>query len=45
MHDRLGAEFGINMSEVTWEGKDPNRQLRKADELPDNDQQQNRTGN
>lgn len=45
MHDRLGAEFGINMSEVTWEGKDPNREGRKADELPNNDQQQNRTKN
>ncbi|TAE05980.1 MAG: hypothetical protein EAZ96_03870 [Oscillatoriales cyanobacterium] len=45
MHDRLGAEFGINMSEVTWEGKDPDRELIEADELPNNDQQQNRTGN
>lgn len=44
MHDRLGAEFGINMSEVTWEGKDPNRIIRKADDLPDDDQQ-NRTRN
>ncbi|MEK0188918.1 hypothetical protein, partial [Microcoleus anatoxicus] len=45
MHDRLGAEFGIKMSEVTWEGKDPDRELIEADELPNNDQQQNRTGN
>ncbi len=45
MHDRLGAEFGINMSELTWEGKDPDRIIRKADDLPNNDQQQNRTGN
>lgn len=45
MHDRLGAEFGINMSEVTWEGKDPKRKLSGDDELPNNDQQQNRTGN
>lgn len=45
MHDRLGAEFGIKMSEVTWEGKDPDRELIEADELPKNDQQQNRTGN
>jgi hypothetical protein len=45
MHDRLGAEFGINMSKVTWEGKDPNRIIRKADDLPNNNQQQNRTGN
>ncbi|TAF07098.1 MAG: hypothetical protein EAZ78_00725 [Oscillatoriales cyanobacterium] len=27
MHDRLGAEFGINMSEVTWEGKDPKSEI------------------
>lgn len=45
MHDRLGTEFGINMSELTWEGKDPDRIIRKADDLPNNDQQQNRTGN
>jgi len=45
MHDRLGAEFGINMSEVTWEGKDPDRIIREADDLPSNSQQQNRTGN
>jgi len=45
MHDRLGAEFGINMSKVTWEGKEPDRIIRKADDLPNNDQQQNRTGN
>ncbi|XZO02554.1 MAG: hypothetical protein ACM65L_01800 [Microcoleus sp.] len=44
MHDRLGAEFGIKMSEVTWEGKYPNRKLSGDDELPNNDQQ-NRTGN
>lgn len=45
MHDRLGAEFGINMSEVTWEGKDPDRKLVGTNKLPNNDEQQNRTKN
>jgi hypothetical protein len=45
MHDRLGAEFGIKMSKLTWEGKDPDRELQKADKRPDDNQQQKRTGN
>lgn len=34
MHRILGDEFGVQMGELMWEGKDPNRQLRKADDLP-----------
>jgi hypothetical protein len=34
MHARLDAAFGVKMSEITWPGKDPNRALRKADQLP-----------
>lgn len=34
MHQALAEQFGIGMSELQWEGKDPNRQIRKADELP-----------
>jgi len=34
MHARLEAEFQVEMGEITWRGKDPNRALRKADELP-----------
>ena len=38
LHELLQAEFGINMSELWWEGKDPDRIIRKADELPKSDQ-------
>lgn len=38
MHAALEAEFGVKMGEVMWEGKDPNRILRKADQLPQSDQ-------
>jgi hypothetical protein len=34
MHARLEAEFQVGMSEIWWEGKDPNRTLRRADALP-----------
>jgi len=37
MHAALEAEFGVKMGEVMWEGKDPNRILRKADQLPQSD--------
>lgn len=37
LHELLQAEFGINMSELWWEGKDPDRIIRKADELPNSD--------
>ena len=37
MHAALEAEFGVKMGEVMWQGKDPNRILRKADQLPKND--------
>jgi DNA repair exonuclease SbcCD ATPase subunit len=36
MHQVLGDKFGVKMSELNWEGKDPQRQLRKADSLPHN---------
>ncbi len=38
LHELLQAQFGINMSELWWEGKDPDRILRQADELPKSDQ-------
>ena len=34
MHARLETEFQVGMSEIWWEGKDPNRVLRRADALP-----------
>ena len=34
MHTRLDEEFNVEMSEIWWEGKDPNRNLRRADVLP-----------
>ena len=34
MHARLDAEFQVEMSEIWWDGKDPNRLLRRADSLP-----------
>lgn len=35
MHEVLEEKFGVKMGELNWEGKDPQRQLRKADSLPD----------
>jgi hypothetical protein len=40
MHAALEAEFGVKMGEVMWEGKDPNRILRKADQIPKSEQRQ-----
>ena len=34
MHEVLAAQFGVQMGALDWEGKDPQRQLRKADSLP-----------
>ena len=34
MHTALQNEFGVQMSEVTWQGKDPNRIARTATDLP-----------
>ncbi len=34
MHEVLAAQFGVQMGVLDWEGKDPHRQLRKADSLP-----------
>jgi len=43
MHQVLADQFGVQMSELTWEGKDPNRQLRKADDLPSSQPARSRT--
>lgn len=37
MRKRVETEFGVRVGEVTWEGKDPNRVLRQADQLPRSD--------
>ncbi len=34
MHQALEDAFGIQMSELMWEGKDPGRRARQADALP-----------
>jgi len=34
MHRILETEFGVQMGELMWGGKDPNRQLHKADDFP-----------
>lgn len=34
MHQTLSAEFGLDMGEVTWDGKDPGRIRRGSKELP-----------
>lgn len=34
MHARLESDFQVEMSEIWWEGKDPERDLRRAEELP-----------
>jgi len=34
LHAALDEAFGIEMSELSWEGKDPDRRKRYADELP-----------
>lgn len=36
MHNTLQNEFGIQMSEVTWQDKDPKRITRTATDLPSN---------
>ncbi len=36
MHQVLGDKFGVEMSELQWENKKPDGNLRKADELPNN---------
>lgn len=43
MHRILETEFGVHMGELMWEGKDPNRQLRKADDLPQSGVRQQRS--
>ncbi len=44
MHSALQQEFGIQMGEISWQGKDPNRITRTATDLP-TDGQQSRSGN
>jgi len=34
LHRVLGETFGVHAGEVMWEGKDPNRNLKKRDALP-----------
>lgn len=34
MHSALENKFGVKMGEVLWQGKDPNRILRQAEQLP-----------
>ena len=34
MHARLQSDFQVEMSEIWWEGKDPERDLRRAEALP-----------
>jgi len=34
MHSALQQEFGIQMGEISWQGKDPNRITRTATDLP-----------
>lgn len=36
MHSALQQEFGVQMSEISWQGKDPNRIARTATDLPEN---------
>ncbi|MBZ0214771.1 MAG: hypothetical protein K8H99_13300 [Nitrospirae bacterium] len=42
LHD-IVAQFGVEMGEINWDGKDPDRILRKADELPRSGQERGRT--
>jgi len=44
MHSTLQQEFGIQMGEISWQGKDPNRITRTATDLP-TDVKQSRGGN
>ena len=44
MHSALQQEFGIQMGEISWQGKDPNRITRTATDLPTN-ANQSRGGN
>jgi hypothetical protein len=42
MHEHLQGEFGVQMGELQWQGKDPNRRLRQADRLPRSDSARSR---
>jgi len=42
MHTVLADKFGVQMGELQWQGKDPNRQLRKADQIPSDRQSHRR---
>lgn len=39
MHSALQQEFGIQMGEISWQGKDPNRTTRTATDLPTDSKQ------
>jgi DNA repair exonuclease SbcCD ATPase subunit len=39
----LETEFGVQMGEVQWEGKDPNRKIHQADSLPRSQSSRSRT--
>lgn len=39
MHTALQQEFGVQMGEIAWQGKDPSRITRTATDLPTNSQQ------
>lgn len=42
MHDALEQAFNIKAGELSWEGKDPNRRLRQADDLPSSGESRSR---
>jgi hypothetical protein len=43
MHATLEDKFGVQMGEVLWHGKDPNRALRQADQLPSSQRSRSRS--
>ncbi len=43
MHTGLEEKFGVKMGEVLWQGKDPNRTLRRANQLPSPQRSHNRS--
>jgi hypothetical protein len=45
MHSALQQEFGIQMDEISWQGKDPNRITRTAKDFPTDGEQSKGGGN
>lgn len=41
MHEALEREFGVQMSEITWEDKDPHRHIKEAKPLQNSTEQTN----